>query len=474
MNNFALTAHWNLDAERGKLSAQLADHIRKSIICGQIKPADKIPPTRQLSQELGVARGTVTTAIEMLVAEGLLDARIGSGTYVSIDASYLTNETRPALETTLPLPRRICEPNIDTSAPGKIDFSPCRPSLEGFPVQDWQRCLASANSHIPSADYGDPRGDEKLRLVIAEYLRRSRGLTLSPEQILITNGTVEAMYLLSELYLDKTSKVIVENPGYPLAQQALALSGAKIIPCSVDENGLVIDSLPRDKGNYKFVYVTPSHQFPTGSRLSLGRRHALIHWAEQRGALIVEDDYDGEFRYDVPPLPALASMPNSCVIYCGTFSKTMFPGLRVGFVAASPQLIRHISDFRTILGYMPSSVTQAGLAKFIEDGHYERHIHRMRRLYASKRKVLSKALSDFMPSARIKGLDSGLNALVELGAGQSATTVSNKAKQAGIIVQPLQRYMIGTDDRDNSLILGYAKPSIDEITQGIKTIGNLY
>jgi GntR family transcriptional regulator/MocR family aminotransferase len=414
------------------------------------------------------------TAIEILLAEGLLEAKVGSGTYVSMDASCITDNSQPNLELTLPLPRRVWKPNIDSCTPGQIDFSPCRPSLEGFPVQDWQRCLAHANSRVPAADYGDPQGDEKLRIVIAEYLRRSRGLTLSSDQILITNGTVEAIYLLSEMYLDRDCKVIVENPGYPLAQQALSLSGTKIIPCGVDENGLIIDDLPNDKDNYEFVYVTPSHQFPTGSRLSLGRRRALIDWAEQRKALIIEDDYDGEFRYDVPPLPALASMPNSCVVYCGTFSKTMFPGLRVGFVAASVKLIQQISNFRTILGYMPSSITQGGLAEFIERGHYERHIHRMRRLYARKRKTLSQALCDFMPTGTIRGLDSGLNVLVELGTSQSAIAISNKAKRAGVIVQPLQRYLINKDKKDNSIILGYAKPSIDEIIQGIKTLGKLH
>ena len=473
MGIVTLATLWNLDIKRGRLSAQLTSLIRKSIISRQIKPGDRIPPTRQLSQDLGVARGTVTTAIEILLAEGLLEARIGSGTYVSTDATYLADETEPTLTTTLPLPARTCEPDIDASIPSKVDFSPCRPSLEAFPIQEWQRCLASTNSNIPSADYGDPRGDEKLRTVISDYLRRSRGLMLNPQQILITNGTVEAMYLLSELYLDNHSRVIVENPGYPLAQQALSLSGAEIIPCGVDANGLIVEELPETHSSYKFIYVTPSHQFPTGSRLSLGRRHTLIDWAHRKGALIIEDDYDGEFRYDVPPLPALASMPNSCVIYCGTFSKTMFPGLRVGFVAASTELISHIANFRTILGYMPNSITQAGLSKFIEDGHYERHIHRMRRIYAVKRKTVSQALDEYIPTATIKGLDSGLNALVELGTNHSATTLSNEAKKRGVIVQPLQRYTLGKDKNNNSLIIGYAKPTIEEIQNGVRTLGEL-
>ncbi len=283
----------------------------------------------------------------MLLAEGILEARIGSGAFVSEAARKTRHNLRPPNHPILEVPSFLLEPDVDLPAVAKIDFRPCRPSLEAFPLQAWRRCLSPADSATPSADYGEPLGHSQLRHAISDYLRRARGLTASPEEIIITNGAVHAMHLLAAIYLDKRSRVVVENPGYPLARQTFQLAGAEIISCGVDEEGLCVDRLPKKPTCVKFVYVTPSHQFPTGSRLSLSRRQALIDWADLHGIFVLEDDYDGEYRYDVPPLAPMASMDTHRVIYCRTFSKTMFPGLRIGFAVAPQPLIQLMAKMRT-------------------------------------------------------------------------------------------------------------------------------
>jgi GntR family transcriptional regulator/MocR family aminotransferase len=468
MRDITLVLKRGLSPANGKLSQQLAEQLREAISAGELKPGDRIPASRQLARELTLARGTITTAIEMLLAEGFLEARIGSGTYVSEAARRTEHSSQRQNPSTLELPDFSFEPDVDLPAATKIDFRPCRPSLEAFPLQAWRRCLSLAGSATPSPDYGDPLGHSQLRGVISDYLRRARGLTASAEEIIITNGSVHAMHLLSAIYLDKGSRVIVENPGYPLAWQTFQLAGAEIISCGVDEEGLCLDHLPQKPTRVKFVYVTPSHQFPTGSRLSLARRQALIGWADKHDILIIEDDYDGEYRYDVPPLAPMASMDTHRVVYCGTFSKTMFPGLRIGFAVAPEPLIRLMAKMRTLTEYAPCTPTQVALSNFISTGHFERHIHKMRRIYRHKRMALVATLADLGIDAQVSGLDSGLSAMVRLGGKRSGSYYSNRAKKAGILAPSVLRYGFGAPIADNALIIGYAQPTTEQIVSGLE------
>ncbi|HNP64256.1 MAG TPA: PLP-dependent aminotransferase family protein [Woeseiaceae bacterium] len=460
----------DLDRHGGQLSTQLAQQIRNSIAGGELIPGDRVPASRALARELNVARGTVTTAMDILIAEGLLEARAGSGTYISSDASFCPEQLQPVSETLIALPHAVPKPEIDQLGAVQIDFRPCRPSLESFPLAIWRRCLSSAGSAMPSADYGDPRGDERLRNTLVTYLRRARGLSFTADQIIITNGAVHAMHLLSSVYLDHDSKVVVENPGYRLARQTFRLAGADIIPCAVDSSGLVVDELPSNTENVRFVCVTPSHQFPTGSRLSLGRRRELISWAEERGILIIEDDYDGEFRYDVSPLAPLAAMSNGCVVYCGTFSKTLFPGLRIGFAVAPKRLIDTLAAYRSISEYAPNTILQSALAKFISEGHHERHIHKMRRIYAQKRKTLAESLRASTFAEQLQGLDSGLNALVKLKTGLTGTRLSAKAKHLDIVLPPVRHYALDDSVPDDAVVFGYAGLSEDQLVRGVEML----
>lgn len=453
-----------------KVACAIAAQIRSRILDGRLKPGDRLPATRGLAGELKVARGTVVTALEILVAEGLLEARQGSGTFVSIDCT----PAPPIITNPRPLPPRRLSivPDIDPVFAGALNFQPCRPSLEAFPQTAWRRAAADAASRRPLSDYGDARGEPELRQAIAAYLRRARGLSAKPENIIVTNGAIQGMHILASLYLSENDAVAFEDPGYPLARQVFELSGAGILPVSVDQEGLRVEDMPADGGNVKLVYVTPSHQFPTGERLSLRRRKGLLEWAARNHALIIEDDYDGEFRYDVPPLPPMAAMSASGhVVYFGTFSKTLFPSLRIGFAVAPSELITEMATCRAATDYQTNSLTQLALARFIDSGEFEKHVLRMRRIYAKKRNCLRQAIKAAELPAELTGTDSGLNGMVRLSVAQTAAEISEKTLQAGMYAPPVSRYLYGSHGMtDNALVLGYGGLSPEQIQAGVQLL----
>lgn len=455
-----------VDRSGGGLVRSLIEKLREGIISGALRAGDRLPASRPLAQALGVARGSVITAIDTLVAEGLLETRRGAGTFVANNSCGLRQRLH-ASEWLPGLPGKPLLADVDPVVASHIDFRPCRPSLASFPLAVWRRCLSMAGSKTPSADYGDARGQIGLRMAICDYLRRARGLVAEPDEIMVTNGAVNAMFLLASLYLDESAEVIVENPGFPLARQVFAQTGARVTPCPVDGDGLVTDALPKPSKRRRFVYVTPSHQFPTGARLTLSRRRQLIEWAESQRALIIEDDYDGEFRYDVAPLAPMAAMANRCVVYCGTFSKTLFPDLRVGFLVAPPELISRLANLRLLVEYAPNSIVQGALTHFINDAHYERHILRMRRHYREKRQLISATLSKINSSAILTGTDSGLNALIRLPKKTKGSTLSRRAARQAILLPSVTRYAFDNTVNDDAVVLGYAAATTPQLQQGL-------
>ncbi|ANM32181.1 hypothetical protein ABI59_09970 [Acidobacteria bacterium Mor1] len=459
-------------SREGALWAGICDQIRQQIRSGTLLPGDRIPPSRAMAEELGVSRGTVLAAIELLIAEGLLEGRRGSGTFVAQDATASPVSNRRQKR----LPPRVLRviPDVDPSTDSRINFQPCRPSLEAFPVTPWRRAFAAAAEFTRGPDYGDPRGEPRLREAIATYLRRARGLQVEPDEILISNGAIQAVHWLCRLFARPGDSVAMEDPGYPLARQAFELNGARVVSYPVDEHGLVVDALPADGGGHRLVYVTPSHQFPTGSRLSRPRRVQLIDWAVANGVLVLEDDYDGEFRYDVPPLPPLASL-STCgyVIYLGTFSKTLFPSLRIGFTVAPRELIDELAAYRNALDYQCGALPQIALARFIEDGDFERHILRMRRIYAQKRRALREAMADCNFPGELCGIDSGINGTVLLEPGVPPARVVAAAAKRGIYVTPIERYRQHPVSDDRALILGYGALSEAQIGRGIASLASI-
>ena len=270
--------------------------------------------------------------------------------------------------------------------------------------------------------------------------------------------------------------IAMEDPGFPLARQAFQLNGARVIPYPVDSEGLQVDALPADGGGHRMVYVTPSHQFPTGGRLSRKRRAQLLDWATEHEVLVLEDDYDGEFRYDVPPLPPLAALsPCGYVIYLGTFSKTLFPALRLGYVVAPKELIDELAAFRTAMDYQSAAVPQVALARFIEDGDFERHILRMRRIYAGKRRALCESMERFEFPGELKGIDSGIDGMIRLREGILSTEVATAAAKHGVYLTPLSRYRHHRTrvDDDDAIVLGYGAVGDDQIREGIGLLAKL-
>lgn len=441
------------------------------ILNGDLKSGEQLPSTRDLASDLHISRGTAVTALELLIAEGLLVARQGSGTFISddcvLDSPVLTQAKL------LPARRLKVKPDIDPAFSGPLNFQACRPSTEAFPQIAWRQAAAYAASRMPTSEYGDPRGELELRIAISSYLRRTRGFKADPDEIIITNGAIQAMHILARLYLTENDSVAFEDPGYPLARQVFAMTGASILPVDVDEHGLMVDALPDNGDKLKFVYVTPSHQFPTGERLSLSRRKQLLEWAAKNDVLILEDDYDGEFRYDVPPLPPMAAMSaNGYVVYFGTFSKTMFPGLRLGFAVAPSELIAEMAAYRSTTDYQTNALTQLALARFIDKGDFEKHVQRMRRIYAKKRACLSQAIQSSKLPGKLTGTDSGINAMIKLDPGLRASEISQRALKAGVNVTPIDRYRYN-NTLDDALVLGYGGLSTEQIQTGIDTLAHV-
>ncbi|MEM8983599.1 MAG: PLP-dependent aminotransferase family protein [Pseudomonadota bacterium] len=459
-----------ISSSRTTYADQIGGQLRAAIESGQLRPGDRVPSARALAAELGVARGTVTAALDGLIAEGLLETRQGVGTFVSVDAVPATRPRRRTRPRSSIAARALPRPDIDAPRPGAIDLRPCRPSTREFPRTQWRRCLAQAALRRPDSDYGSARGPIELRRAIAAYLRRARGYTIEPDNIVITSGSVHAMHLFAAAHTMAGTTAVVEDPGYALARQTFAMAGAELLACPVDDDGLCVGDLPMEPQGSAVVIVTPSHQFPTGARLSLGRRRYLVEWARRHGAVIIEDDYDGEYRYDVSPLPPLAALADDCVIYCGTFSKTMFPGLRVGFAAGPAEHIAAMARYQALTAYAPGEVVHRALAEFIDAGHFERHVHRMRKHYAKKRRLVTDVLAALDGRAALTGLDSGLNGLLRLGDGRSAQTLCEQAGLHGVVASTLERYRFQSQPTDDAIVIGYAEPTTNELTQGLHVL----
>ncbi|MEM7083294.1 MAG: PLP-dependent aminotransferase family protein [Pseudomonadota bacterium] len=452
----------------GDLGAGLCRQLRQMLRDGVINPGNKLPSTRRLAKQLAISRGTVVSALETLIAEGYLETRAGSGTYVS---SGCARHPVIRLDTE---PRRfnlnVPPADVDPPFEGRINFQACQPSVELFPRMAWRRAMADAAGRAPTFDYGDPQGEFPLRKAIAAYLCRARGMDVEAENILISNGALHAMNVFAGVYLRTGDRVAFEDPGFPLARQTFAAQGAELYAVPVDADGLQVDRLPTRQA--RCVYVTPSHQFPTGERLTLARRQALIRWAHKHDAIIVEDDYDGEFRYDVAPLPPMAAMvDDGSILYCGTFSKSLFPALRIGYAVGARPLIQAMTAYRHATDYQTNTHTQLALATFIEDGEFERHIQRMRRRYAHKRQMLCDALNATALPGQLTGTDSGLNGVVRLHQ-PIAATVSAMAREVGLGVTPVSRYAMRYRD-DHALVLGYASMSDAAIREGVSLLSNV-
>ncbi len=452
------------------LQDQVYAFFRDAIAEGRLRPGQRLPSTRGLARETRLGRNTIAIAFDRLLAEGYVETRSGVGTVVAEDLADLpmampTATPKPMVPNapTLPEPSdraRSLEvlPMHDTTN-GPIFLSPGYPALEAFPFATWARLAnqfwRSEPAHL--LGYQDPQGYLPLREAISEYLSTARGIAASPDRILVTSGSQQAVDLVTRLVLEPGDKVCIEDPGYIGLKGAVTASGAKLAPAPVDENGLVVAAARASGAGTRLAIVTPTHQFPTGATLSLARRLELLHWASEDGVWILEDDYDSEFRYESRPLSALHSLdPDGRVIYAGTFSKILTPAIRLGYLVAPTPLISLLRGLRAHVDRHPPIDSQAVLARFIDEGHFGGHVRRMRLLYRERRDALVAALADrFSDFPRIDPPSSGMHLTFDLPPEIPDVAATEEMRARGITCPPLSAYFHGPTER-NGLLLGFA------------------
>jgi GntR family transcriptional regulator/MocR family aminotransferase len=428
------------------LYRQCYDAIRGAILAGRLRPGARLPSTRLLAADHGVSRNTVTLAFDQLRAEGYIEPRHRAGTFVSA-----------ALPDTLlgvaPVPR-VVRRSIP-SPPRPRAFQP-GPALDAFPVRIWARLVAREWRHPRRLlGYGDPLGHGPLRRAIAEHVAAARGARCDAEQVVVVAGSQQGLALAARVLLAPRDRVWVEDPGYHGARAALTAAGARLVSVPVDDDGLVVSEGEARAPRARAVCLTPSHQYPLGATMSIARRLAVLDWAVRTGAWIIEDDYDSDFRYTSRPLPCVQGLDARAadrVVYIGTFSKTLFPALRLGFLIVPPSLVGRFADARFAADRHSPTIDQAVLAAFIADGHYARHVRRMRALYAERQAALVDAGQGVLsPYLALSPSGAGLHLVGWMRGRMSDTMLAQAARDSGVDVQPLSTSAGGR----HGLLLGY-------------------
>ena len=457
------------------LHRQIYEAWRTGILSGRFRAGERVPSSRALAATYGVARITVSAAYDQLLAEGYFESKHGSGTFVSselpdrmlhpIRAGALAGNA----ERTIALSRygsRLGQIQRLPASTRPINLSNASPDLASFPFPLWRR-LVSRHLRKPSAVFegSSPAGDPRLRRALAAYLARSRAVRCSPEHIIIVSGSQQALDLCARLLLDPDDEVGVEEPGYTAARQLFFAHGATLRTMRVTSEGASVDGLTN---NTRLVHVTPSHQFPTGVSMSLGRRLALVEWARTHAAVVLEDDYDSEYRYDGPPLPAMQSLGGGAsVIYIGTFSNVMFRGMRVGYVVVPDDLVQPFTTAKWLTDRHTTLLEQAALADFLEEGHLDRHVRRMRRLYKSRRDTMLDELQRrFGSDVTIRGDAAGMHMTVTFRAPHLVRTC---ADATGVHLAGTEIYYRSRPPR-NEFVLGFSAIGERTIREGIKRI----
>ncbi|MCQ2031578.1 PLP-dependent aminotransferase family protein [Pseudomonas zhaodongensis] len=453
---------FQLDRRQG-LARQLYQALRERILDGRIASRMRLPASRELAEALGVSRNTVVRAYDQLYAEGYIEGRIGDGTYVAeLSGSPAAGKPpSPQLEIPQSLQSRLMArgPGAPRGGPPQA-FRLGVPALDLFPFDIWSRLQAQfwrapALEHL---GYGEAAGDPRLRDMIAAYLRHGRGLRCSPDQVLITCGAQQAISLCAQLLLQAGDSVAVENPCYRAAAQAFAAAGARLRPIEVDENGMNIGQLAGVE-DCRLAYVTPSHQYPSGVTLTLARRLEMLDWAEREQAWIIEDDYDGEYRYSGTPLAPLASLDRQGrVLYVGTFSKIIFPALRLGYLVVPPKLVEPLTQLRALAMRHSEVGTQAVLAEFIARGHFQQHIRRMRRAARSRRDALLQNWPGAEAGVELPPIEAGLHVCVPLPSLECERQLVTKGASVGVELSPLSDFHVATAERAPrpGLVIGFA------------------
>ncbi len=467
------------------LYRQVYNEIRNAILDGRFLPGQQLPPSRELASYLQVSRTTITQAFEHLMLEGYIKGQQGSGTYISDDIpenllySNYSGETAANCRELSPQQQAQMQALINCIKRESRDynlflpFKPGLPDLTAFPFHTWAKLLSRSTGQLPPAAFGysSSAGYKPLRRAIADYLRVARGVRCEPEQVIITSGAQQAIHMVQRVLLQKGAKIGFEDPGYPDARNIFATAEMELLSMPLDEEGLNFESAG-DKP--EMIYVTPSHQYPLGITMSLNRRLALLDYAKQNNIWILEDDYDSEFRYNGLPISSLQGIDNAgLVIYMGTFSKVMFPGIRLGFLVVPPNLIEGFIAARFLGDRQSSIVDQAALEQFITGGHFGRHIRKMRLLYQQRRDALYENVEAYLADHWEMTLpEAGLHTIAWLKTEPDDGTYASRLGHEGILTPPLSSYVVHQTQRPG-LVLGYAAYSEEQSQQVLKTIARL-
>ncbi len=437
----------------GRRRAQLEDRLRELVRNGTLSAAGPMPSSRALAADLGVSRRLVVDAYAQLSAEGYLVTRPGAGTFVAAASPHARDAPTPAASGAL-----------------QFDFFPGAPDLASFPRALWLRTMREVLTAAPpkAFAYPDPRGARELRWALAAYLRRVRGVVAEPESIVVCAGASQGLALLARALLRQgTTTIAVEDPGLPPHRALLSYAGMEVEGVAVDEAGLDVAAL-----RAPVVVVTPAHQCPTGVVLSPARRLALIEWA-RAGGLVVEDDYDAEFRYDRAPLGALQGLAPEHVAYLGTASKTLAPGLRLGWLVLPESLRGAVAEAKAMDDLGSATIDQLVLARLLETSAYDRELRKARRRNRVRRDALIAAVARHLPRARVSGVSAGLHALVRLEHPVGVLELMGQAAQSSLGVYPLTLHMIEPAEETDALVMGYANLSEPAIEEGVRRLASV-
>jgi GntR family transcriptional regulator/MocR family aminotransferase len=451
------------------LHRQLEQELRAGIRAGRLTPDTPLPSTRMLAEQLTLSRGVVVEAYEQLVAEGYLTSLPGGATRVATRAT--AGNARPARRAAPAAFRDTMREGTLARADISIDFAYGRPDVSQFPRALWLRSVRRSLEQAPNdrLTYLDRRGAVELRTALAWYLDRVRGTTAEPERLVICNGFAQAIDLVVQLMKSRGGRrIAVEDPGDRDGRLAVARHGLEVVPIRVDQDGLTVTTLA--ESNADAVFLTPAHHYPTGAVLAPDRRAALMRWAADRDALILEDDYDAEFRYDREPIGSMQGLAPERVIYAGSASKTLAPGLRLGWMVVPEHLVDSLSAIKDANDRGSSALDQLAFADFLEHGEFDRHLRRMRPLYRERRDALLAALGRSLPALRPTGASAGLHVLAWLPDGVNEPDVVAAAALRGVRVNGVAPTYSDATRAPGGLVFGYGTATTSEIESGVRLV----
>jgi GntR family transcriptional regulator/MocR family aminotransferase len=446
-----------------RLGAQIEDQLRRAVRDGGLRPGAAMPSTRDLASQLGVSRHIVVDAYSQLAAEGYLVLRQGA---------------RPRVSHAAAAARAAAAEAASPAAPPRYDFRPSVPDASSFPRTAWARALREAVGTIPDVElvYGDPRGVDRLRAALADYLGRVRGVVADPDHIVVTCGYTQGQDLVCRTLAERGARRVgIENPGDVEWRLGVERAGLEAVPITVDDEGISVEELEQEDPDA--VLLTPAHQHPTGVVMSGARRTALLAWLRRREAIAIEDDYDAEYRYDRAAVGALQGLAPDRVVYGGSTSKTLVPALRIGWLVLPPPLLEGVASHKLLADRGTARIEQHALASFLERGDLDRHLRRMRARYRTRRDAIVAAVSAELPGASVRGIAAGLHATVELPHGPDEAAIAAEAKRRRVALTTMHEYRHTPFFGPPTLLLGYANvpeaaigPGVREIAAAVRSV----